>query len=85
VMRRLRTIVANEQRELITLGFSVLVFLLTLFASHMHDPGLTGNQSGDAVREFMSQQSRHYGSVVQIGQPIDSSRDHEGVHVAQAQ
>jgi hypothetical protein len=84
-MRRLRTIIANEQRELITLFFSVLVFLLTLFASYLHDPGLTGNQSGDAVREFMSQQSRHDGSVGQIGQSIDSSPDHEGVRVAQAQ
>jgi hypothetical protein len=58
-MHQLRTIVRNERRELITLGFAVLVFLVTLFASYLHDPELTGNQSGDTVSQFMSQRSRH--------------------------
>jgi hypothetical protein len=56
-------IVANERRELITLGLAVLVFLLTLFAGHLHDPGLAGNKSGDTVSRFMSQRSRHSGSA----------------------
>jgi hypothetical protein len=62
-------IVANERRELITLGFAVLVFLLTLFAGHLHDPGLAGNKSGDTVSRFMSQRSRHSGSARPMRRP----------------
>jgi hypothetical protein len=68
-MHQLRMMVVKEQRELITLGFAVLVFLLTLFASYLQDPGLTGNQSGDTVSQFMSQRSRRAGSVRSVSQP----------------
>lgn len=35
MVRRIRTIIVNEQRQLMTLGFALLVFMMTLFAQRL--------------------------------------------------
>jgi hypothetical protein len=66
---QLRLMVVHERHELITLGFAVLVFLLTLFVSHLYDSGLAGDQSSDAVGRDMTQRSRHDGSARPASRP----------------
>ena len=46
-MNRLRSIAIEEQRQLITLGFAVLVFLMTLWALQLHQ-GATLNRDVSA-------------------------------------
>ena len=62
-MNRLRSIAIEEQRQLITFGFAVLVFLMTLLALQLHDRGSTLNRVGGANREGASHAMRQDGTV----------------------
>jgi hypothetical protein len=35
MINKVGTIILNEQRQLMTLGFALLVFMMTLFAQHL--------------------------------------------------
>jgi hypothetical protein len=38
-METLRDVLKNERRQIVTFGFAVSVFLMTLFAQYLHDQG----------------------------------------------
>ncbi|MBI3759588.1 MAG: hypothetical protein HY269_07530 [Deltaproteobacteria bacterium] len=40
-MKTLRHVLKNERRQIVTFGFAVSVFLMTLFAQYLHDRGST--------------------------------------------
>jgi hypothetical protein len=50
-MNRLRAIAIEEQRQLITLGFAVVVFLMTLLALQVHGRGSQFSRLGSATRD----------------------------------
>ena len=62
-MNKLRTIVVDEQRQLITFGFAVLVFLMTLFAQYLHNQGAMLGRVGSVGDQHASHASRHDGSA----------------------
>jgi hypothetical protein len=57
-VNRLRSIAIEEQRQLMTFGFAVLVFLMTLVALQVHDQGSNLNRVGRANRESASHSLR---------------------------
>ena len=62
-MNRLRSIAIEEQRQLITLGFAVVVFLMTLLALQLHDRSSTPNRFGSANHEGASHAMRQDGAA----------------------
>jgi hypothetical protein len=62
-MNRLRSIAIKEQRQLITFGFAVLVFLMTLLALQLHNQGAILNRVGSANRGGASHALRQDGAV----------------------
>lgn len=63
MMNKLHAMVVDEQRQLITFGFAVLVFLMTLFAQHLHNQGSTLGRVGSAGDQHASHASRNDGSA----------------------
>lgn len=57
-MNKVRAIAIEEQRQLITFGFAVMVFLMTLFALRLHDDGTRLGRAGIADRERVSHAMR---------------------------
>jgi hypothetical protein len=62
MINKVGTIILNEQRQLMTLGFALLVFMMTLFAQHLQirDPRRSPVGIGD---RRTSHTSRHEGVV----------------------
>jgi hypothetical protein len=60
-MNRLRSIAIEEQRQLMTFGFALIVFLMTLLALQLRDRGSTSNRVGSASREGASHALRQVG------------------------
>lgn len=63
-MNRVRAIAIEEQRQLLTFGFAVLVFLMTLFALRLHDNGSRLGRAGIADRERASHAMRQGGTAI---------------------
>ena len=47
-INRLRTILIEERRQLVTLGFAIIVFLMTLVALQIHEGGSILNRVADS-------------------------------------
>jgi hypothetical protein len=62
-MNRLRAIAIEERRQLITFGFAVAVFLMTLLAFQLHGRGQTLNRVNNANRDSASRATHEYGEV----------------------
>jgi hypothetical protein len=62
-MNRLRSIAIEEHRQLVTLGFAVIVFLMTLLALQLHGQGSTLSRVGRANREGVGHAQRLNGAA----------------------
>jgi len=60
-MNKLRRMVVDEQRQILTFGLAVLVFLMTLFAHYLESASLPRVRSGGGRDQYASR--RHDGSV----------------------
>jgi hypothetical protein len=61
-MNRLRAIAIEEQRQLMTFGFAVLVFLMTLIALQLHNQDSTFNPQGSPLNREGSTLNRVSGA-----------------------
>jgi hypothetical protein len=64
MMNRIRDIALEEQRQLLTFGLAIVVFLMTLFALQLRNQDSTLNRVGNANREAVSHALRQQDVVV---------------------
>lgn len=63
MINKFRTMIANEQRQLTTLGLALLVFMMTLFAQHLQIRDSKWSPVGSIGDGHASHASRHDGVV----------------------
>jgi hypothetical protein len=64
-VKMLRDVLKNERRQIVTFGFAVSVFLMTLFAQYLHDQGSMLNRMAIAGARNSGEVSRAEVSVDQ--------------------
>ena len=57
-MKMLRAVLNDERRQIVTFGFAVSVFLMTLFAQYLQDQGSTLNRMAIAGARNSGEVSR---------------------------
>jgi hypothetical protein len=62
-MNRLRSITIEQHRQLVTFGFAVIVFMMTLLALQLHGQGSTLKRAGHANREGVNRVQGQGGPV----------------------